>query len=226
MSTHNQTTRSSPSSNFPLNFDVAVNEYQRLTKQDLYHHPFTVALNVCTTPDDVLGLIRKQAEAFKPFREVKHTLMRWLNPIVEVLFMFPATLTCTRLCRLRLVREGGPVSFRPRLESCSCINLLPVSFNLKSGIHGHLSSSRSESLPIFCGAFFLTFSQAVKDVGKNYNTITDLFERVQFFLLRLRSYTGLPLTVGMTELLGKVMAQILLILALSTKAMKAGRISE
>jgi len=64
------------------------------------------------------------------------------------------------------------------------------------------------------------------DVTKSYDTITDLFERVQFFLLRLRSYTGLPLTVGMTELLGKVMAQTLLILALSTKAMKAGRISE
>jgi len=73
-------------------FDVAVSEYQRLTKQDLYNHPFTVALSGCTTPDDVLGLIRRLAEAFKPFREGEHKLMRWLNPIVEVLFMFSATL--------------------------------------------------------------------------------------------------------------------------------------
>ena len=92
MPTNDQTTHSSPSSNFTLIFDIAVKEYQRLTKQDLYNHPFTAALSVYITPDDVLVLIRRLAEAFKPFREDKLRLMRSLDPIVEVLLMFSATL--------------------------------------------------------------------------------------------------------------------------------------
>jgi hypothetical protein len=66
----------------------------------------------------------------------------------------------------------------------------------------------------------------VKDVKKSYDSLANLFERIQFFLQRLGYYAGLPLTVGMTELLGKIMAQILLILALSTRTMKEMRISE
>jgi hypothetical protein len=74
----------------------------------------------------------------------------------------------------------------------------------------------------------LTFShrQAVKDVVTSYDTLANLFERVHIFLQRLNCYTNVPLTTGMTELLGKIMAQVLSILALSTKTMKERRISE
>ena len=53
-----------------------------------------------------------------------------------------------------------------------------------------------------------------------------LFERVHFFLQRLNIYIGILLTPEFTELLGKIMAQLLSILALSTKAMKDGRTSQ
>ena len=56
--------------------------------------------------------------------------------------------------------------------------------------------------------------------------LVQLFERVQFFLQRLNCYTGIPLTALVTELLGKIMAQVLSILALSTKTMKERQISE
>jgi len=56
--------------------------------------------------------------------------------------------------------------------------------------------------------------------------LVSLFERIHFFLQRLNSYTGIPLTTAMTELLGKIMAQVLSILALSTKAVKEKRISK
>ena len=57
-------------------------------------------------------------------------------------------------------------------------------------------------------------------------TLIDLFERIQYFLQRLKAYIGMPLTNGFTELLGKIMAQLLHILALSTKAMTKGRTSK
>ena len=56
--------------------------------------------------------------------------------------------------------------------------------------------------------------------------LVNLFECIQFFLQRLKIYNGIPLTSEMTELFGKIMAQILLILALSTKEMSQNRISE
>ena len=68
--------------------------------------------------------------------------------------------------------------------------------------------------------------QAVKDVAASHDTLIHLFEHINFFLQRLKSYTGIPLTNESTELLGKIMAQLLSILALSTKAMTDRRISE
>jgi hypothetical protein len=65
----------------------------------------------------------------------------------------------------------------------------------------------------------------VKDVVTSHDTIIHIFERIHFFLQRLNSYTGIPLTNESRELLGKIMAQLLSILALSTKAMTEWRIS-
>jgi len=66
----------------------------------------------------------------------------------------------------------------------------------------------------------------VRDVVACHNTLIRLFERIHFFLQRLGCYTGVPLTDDFKELLGKIMAQILSILALSTKVMTERRISK
>ena len=60
----------------------------------------------------------------------------------------------------------------------------------------------------------------------SHDTLMYLFERINFFLQRLKGYTRMTLTNESTDLLGKIMAQLLLILALSTKAMRDGKISE
>jgi hypothetical protein len=65
----------------------------------------------------------------------------------------------------------------------------------------------------------------VRDVAASRIALIQLFEHLHFFLKRLNSYTGVSLTNELTELLGKIMAQLLSILALSTKAMKDGRMS-
>jgi hypothetical protein len=61
--------------------------------------------------------------------------------------------------------------------------------------------------------------QAARDVVADHNTLICLFERIHFFLQRLNRYTGILLTDEFTELLGNIMAQILSVLALSTKMM-------
>jgi hypothetical protein len=63
-------------------------------------------------------------------------------------------------------------------------------------------------------------------VVASHDTLIHLFERIDFFLQRLKSYTGMPLTNDSRELLGKIMAQLLSVLALSTKVITDSRISE
>jgi len=59
----------------------------------------------------------------------------------------------------------------------------------------------------------------------SYEALLDLFERIQIFLQRLNRYTAVPLTQEFILLLGKIMAQILVVLAFSTKEIKERRIS-
>ena len=92
MSTSNQTTRPSPTSNFDLIFDTAVDEYKRLTGLDLRTHPLAAAFDVCNSPDIIVTIFRKQAQAFGRFRKGDGKLLTWLDPTVQVLFALSATL--------------------------------------------------------------------------------------------------------------------------------------
>ncbi len=65
----------------------------------------------------------------------------------------------------------------------------------------------------------------MKEIFTSYETLVNLFERTQIFLQRLNQYTTAPLTGEMTELLAKILAQVLSVLAFSTKAMKETRTS-
>jgi hypothetical protein len=68
--------------------------------------------------------------------------------------------------------------------------------------------------------------QAVRDVAASHARLIHLFERINFFLQRLNIYTEIPLTIELAELLGKIMAQLLSILAFSTKEMADRKMSE
>ncbi|KAI0291207.1 hypothetical protein B0F90DRAFT_403677 [Multifurca ochricompacta] len=180
MSTTQKTT--APSSNFISIFETDSKEYNKLTRQDLQTHPFAAVLENCQSPDAILAIFRKQANAFDEFRKGDDRIMQWLDPIVHILFTFSATLG-----------EGIGLPFSP-------------------------------GKVIFAGIGVLL--AAAKDVITSHDTLANLFERIDNFLQRLKIYLGIPLTPQFTELLGKIMAQVLFILALSTKAMTQRRIKK
>ena len=92
MSTSTQ--ESDPSiSNFISIFSAASEKYKKLTKQDLYSHPFAAQLDRCDSPAEVLDVFRTQAEAFQEFRKGDERLMKWLDPIVNILTKFSATVS-------------------------------------------------------------------------------------------------------------------------------------
>ncbi|KAH8998636.1 hypothetical protein EDB92DRAFT_1192106 [Lactarius akahatsu] len=168
-----------PASNFISIFEVAAKKYKKLTKQDLNTHPFSVVFDSCDSPDAVLNIFRKQAEIFDETRNDDERLIKWLDPMVHILFTFSAAFG-----------EGVGLTFAP-------------------------------AKVIFAGVGVLL--TAAKDAIASYDTLASLFEQMQGFLQRLGVYSGVPLTPAMTEVLGKIMAEVLSIFALVTKEMKQSR---
>ena len=66
----------------------------------------------------------------------------------------------------------------------------------------------------------------VQGVSANQDALLDIFERIENVFRRLETYTELPLTKEMTDIIIKVMVEVLLILALVTKEIKQGNLSE
>ena len=56
--------------------------------------------------------------------------------------------------------------------------------------------------------------------------LIDIFVRIEGFFKRLESYTELPPTAAMTDVIVKIMIEVLSILAIATKEVKQGRSSE
>jgi hypothetical protein len=68
--------------------------------------------------------------------------------------------------------------------------------------------------------------QAVKDVSASYDALVELFESIESFLARLDIYTRIPITTAMTHIIIKIMVEVLATLALATRQVKQGRLSE
>ncbi len=68
--------------------------------------------------------------------------------------------------------------------------------------------------------------QAADGVSSSYDALADLFECIGNFLNRLRIYTGIPLTPPMTDIIVKIMVELLSVFALATKQIKQGRFSK
>ena len=88
MSANNQTTDASTEI-----FEAASNKYKTLTGQDLRTHPLATELESnYNSPDSVLGVFRRQAQALDKFRNGDDKLMKYLKPIVNILFAISATM--------------------------------------------------------------------------------------------------------------------------------------
>ena len=68
-------------------------------------------------------------------------------------------------------------------------------------------------------------SQAAKDVSGSQDALVDVFEHVENFFKRLETYTEVPPTAAMTDIIVKIMVEVLGILAISTKEIQQGRTS-
>ena len=76
------------------------------------------------------------------------------------------------------------------------------------------------------GLFNIKILQAAKDVRAGRGALVDIFERMETFFRRLEIYTEVPPNQEMVDTITTIMVQVLSILAIATKEMKQGRISQ
>ncbi|SRR5216684_8960838 len=60
----------------------------------------------------------------------------------------------------------------------------------------------------------------------DYDVLADLLESIGHFLNRLEIYTEIPPTDAMSDIIVKILVELLSTLALATKEMKRGKLSE
>ena len=71
-----------------------------------------------------------------------------------------------------------------------------------------------------------TRTQAAKDASAIQGKIIDIFNRIERFFGRLEIYTGITPTTAMRDIIIEIMVEVLMVLAIATKEVKRGRLSE
>jgi hypothetical protein len=65
----------------------------------------------------------------------------------------------------------------------------------------------------------------VKDVSAAQEALIDIFEQIENFFRRLETYTQVRPIPAMTDIIVKIMVEVLYILSIATKEIKRGRTS-
>ena len=84
---------SSSSSNFQSVFNASLQAYDNKTKNKLLDHPLATRLQSCNSPNAVLSVLQELILQFDQRRASDERLKNWLNPTVNVLYTFSATLS-------------------------------------------------------------------------------------------------------------------------------------
>jgi hypothetical protein len=72
----------------------------------------------------------------------------------------------------------------------------------------------------------LSHRQAAKAVSDGQGALAEVFERIENFFRRIETYIEVPPTTGMTDMIVKIMIEVLSILAITTKEIEQSRASE
>ena len=83
---------STSTSNFQPIFYAALKEYEKKTKKSLLAHPLAGQLQACNSSSDIFTVLQDKVKEFEQSRSADERLSRWLNPTINVLYAFSATL--------------------------------------------------------------------------------------------------------------------------------------
>jgi hypothetical protein len=88
---HLAASSSSSDSNFQLIINNALKAYEKRTKNDLLAHPLAAQIQACDSLSSILTVLQQQIQGLDQSRS-DDRWTKWLDPTVNVLFAFSATL--------------------------------------------------------------------------------------------------------------------------------------
>ena len=215
MSSTGQATSSTPNFQFFIN---ALADYSDLTGIDLTKNPFAEKIERSNSLEAILELLQEREKSFKDYRGGNRRLISCLGPGVKVLHTFSGivgegvSLVSVTYLPVNLLTRPHQVPFSPAKAVFTGIDVLlavPLSNSL-------LNQVRSD----------IRLCQAVDGVTSSYDAVLELFECLGNFLKRLEIYSTIPPTATMTDVIIKIMVELLSVLALATKQIRQGRFSE
>ncbi|KAH9044056.1 hypothetical protein EDB83DRAFT_1576028 [Lactarius deliciosus] len=121
-------------SNFQPIFNAALKAYEKKTKKDLLKHPLSVQLQACHSSADILSVLQDTVEEFDQSRRADETLSRWLNPTINVLHAFSATLGELAFSPANVIFAGVGVLLLPRTSMRVKIPSLTFSSVLRASL--------------------------------------------------------------------------------------------
>ena len=85
---------STPSTSFETIFSDALKAYKKQTKKDIASHPLATELKSCDSSSAIIAILRTQVQNFDQSQgaDDSEKWTKWLDPTVNVLFAFSATL--------------------------------------------------------------------------------------------------------------------------------------
>ena len=85
-------------------FNAALEAYEKTTKNNLLTHPLAAQLQSCDSPDAILSVLKDIVQKPDQCSSSDERLRSWLNPTVNVLYTFSATIGGgTGLVTLKLI---------------------------------------------------------------------------------------------------------------------------
>jgi hypothetical protein len=105
-----------PSSPFQSILDAALSEYKSRTGKTLTNNSLAKELQGCESSKAVLDIIQREAKAFDKVRDGDKRLMKWIGPLVDVLYTVSSTLGAS-VSIVRTIRNDLRYVVS---SSCSC----------------------------------------------------------------------------------------------------------
>jgi hypothetical protein len=203
-----------------LIINAALADYTKITGTDLSETPFAAAIERSNSLEAILQLLQDREKAFKEHREGNRRLINCLSPAVSVIQAFSGIL-------------GEAVSLVS--HTCHPMTLFQINNDLiRSPFHQQmlclpvliLSLLYVLSIPFSRAPFDEWVCQAASGVTSSYDVLLELFECLGNFLKRLEIYTTIPPSPILTEIVVKIMVELLSVLALASKQIKQGKFSK
>ena len=208
-------------SSFQDIFNIALQDYENQTGTALLDHPLFEQLQECDSVGSITAILQEQAHIFSKFRGDDGRIIKSIKSSVDVLYTLSNSTvlgqSISLVCRI-MFKIVHPFLIASNLQPFPPANAIFAGIAILLSVRlfvDHIYKLRD-----------IRVLQAVKDVSASYDALVDLFASFENFLNRLRIYIEVPPVPALTNILVKIIVELLSTLALATKQVKQGRFSE